>query len=254
MENRKKRTICVIVLVCMLILSYLLINKLGRIENSEVLTPTGNVDIFEISCGRCCSGEGDDKLDEAEVPNTSSGKKISDNGGGNSSEGEQKSEDEQKPSDDDGSDDDDDDDDDDKDLGDVVVYDDYKIWDNKDLRIFSNPAYEYRNIIAPGSFNSYAFIIRNNNDFDVVVDIVFNETNNKNINMQYKLKNDGNYLLGSLDNYETIAGKVIKGVEIPANSYKSYVLDWKWVDSSNDAAVGFDINSTYGLSITVAGR
>ena len=60
---------------------------------------------------------------------------------------------------------------------DIVVFDDYKIWDNKQLRIFSNPAYEYESIIAPGSENSYAFVIRNNNNFDIVVDISFKEEN-----------------------------------------------------------------------------
>ena len=88
--------------------------------------------------------------------------------------------------------------------------------------------------------------------FDVDVDVLFNEVNEKNINMQYKLKNDGKYLLGSVDNYETIAGKVIGNITIPANGYESYVLDWKWVDSSNDAEVGFDVNSFYKLSIKVA--
>ena len=78
------------------------------------------------------------------------------------------------------------------------------------------------------------------------------EVNEKNINMQYKLKYDGNYQLGSVDNYETIAGKVIGNITIPANGYESYVLDWKWVDSSNDAEVGFDVNSFYKLSIKVA--
>ena len=132
-----------------------------------------------------------------------------------------------------------------------MVYDDYKIWDNKDLRIFSNPAFEYKNIIAPGSYNSYAFVIRNNNDFDIVTDIVFKETNAKNINMQYKLKNDGEFLLGSTDNYVSIKDRVIQNVELPANSYKSYILDWKWLDSSNDAEVGFDANSIYKLSIAI---
>ena len=69
--------------------------------------------------------------------------------------------------------------------------------------------------------------------------------------MQYKLKNDGEFLLGSIDNYVSIKDKVIQNVELPANSYKSYVLDWKWLDSSNDAEVGFDANSIYKLSIVI---
>jgi len=240
MDDKKKRVICVVVLTGMLFLSYLLVAKIGRIENTEILVPTGNVDIFEISCGRCCKS-GDDNSDETTVPNTASKEKRFVEGRDyedKQAESEQ-SEDEQSS-------------DDDRQHGEVIVYDDYKIWDNKDLRIFANPAYEYRHVIAPGSFNSYAFVIRNNNDFDVDVDVLFNEVNEKNINMQYKLKNDGKYLLGSVDNYETIVGKVISNITIPANGYESYVLDWKWVDSSNDAEVGFDVNSFYKLSIKVA--
>lgn len=240
MDDRKKRVICVVVLIVILVLSYLLVAKIGRIENTEVLVPTGNVDIFEISCERCCKS-GDDNSDETAVPNTASKEKRFAEGQDyedEQTESEQ-SEDEQSS-------------DEDRQHGEVVVYDDYKIWDNKDLRIFANPAYEYRHVIAPGSFNSYAFVIRNNNDFDVDVDVLFNEVNEKNINMQYKLKNDGKYLLGSVDNYETIVGKVISNITIPANGYESYVLDWKWVDSSNDAEVGFDVNSFYKLSIKVA--
>ena len=97
-------------------------------------------------------------------------------------------------------------------------------------------------IIVDGSFID---------DFDIVADIVFKETNAKNINMQYKLKNDGEFLLGSTDNYVSIKDKVVQNVELPANSYKSYVLDWKWLDSSNDAEVGFDANSIYKLSIVI---
>ena len=247
MDDKKKRVICAIVLVWMIILSYLLIRSFGHIENNESLTPTGNVDIFEISCRQCCGNEKNDG--DTEVPSTGSvvRKKDSDENENVWHANEEESGDEQEgeEGEEKGGEEED------KDLGDVVVYDDYKIWDNKDLRIFSNPAFEYKNIIAPGSYNSYAFVIRNNNDFDIVADIVFKETNAKNINMQYKLKNDGEFLLGSTDNYVPIKDRVIQNVELPANSYKSYILDWKWLDSSNDAEVGFDANSIYKLSIAI---
>lgn len=249
MDDKKKRTICVVVLIGILVLSYILVAKIGRIENSEVLVPTGNVDIFEISCKQCCGNGKDDG--ETEVPNTGS---VARKNGSSQNEsvwdadGEEP-EDEQEREEEEGGGEEEE-----KDLGDVVVYDDYKIWDNKDLRIFANPAYEYKNKIAPGSYNAYSFIIRNNNDFDVMVDIVFDEVNEKNVNMQYKLKNDGNYLLGSVDNYETIRNKVIKSVNLPAKDYKSYVLDWKWVDGNNDAEVGFDVSATYKLSIIIKAK
>lgn len=134
---------------------------------------------------------------------------------------------------------------------DIVVFDDYKIWDNKKLRIFSNPAYEYESMIAPGSMNSYAFVIRNNNNFDVVVDIGFKEENDKNINMQYKVRNNGSYLIGNRDNYELIEGKKITQIKLPAKSQKPYILDWKWIDSDNDTEIGLDADANYKLSIII---
>lgn len=257
MEDKKKKIICLIALVWMLVLSYLLVRSFGNIENTEVLTPTGNVDIFEINCICCCSSEErEDQSEDTNVPNTNCNTiSRNDRVSGKNEEGRKDDthEESQSPEDDKSSDDDQEPEKD-PDLGDVVVYDDYKIWDNKDLRIFSNPAYEYQNIIAPGSSNSYAFIIRNNNDFDISANIIFNETNDKKINMQYKLRNEGDYIMGSIKNYEPIGGKRIEGVELPAHGYKSYILDWKWIDSSNDAAIGFDVSSFYKLSITVAAK
>lgn len=134
---------------------------------------------------------------------------------------------------------------------DIVAFDDYKIWDNKQLRIFSNPAYEYESIIAPGSENSYAFVIRNNNNFDIVVDISFKEENEKNINMQYKVRNNGNYLIGTRNNYELINNKTITQIKLLAKSQKNYILDWKWIDSDNDTEIGLEADADYKLSILI---
>ena len=137
-------------------------------------------------------------------------------------------------------------------IEDIIVYDKYKVWDNKELRIFANPAYEYESKIAPGSYNSYTFVIRNNNDFDVTIDITFVEENPKDINLQYKLSNKGKYIIGNKNDYVSLNGsKTINQIKLPAKSQLSYILDWKWVDSDNDTEIGFDITSNYKLSITV---
>ena len=137
-------------------------------------------------------------------------------------------------------------------IGDLIVFDDYKIWDNKELRIFSNPAYEYESKIAPGSYNSYTYVIRNNNYFDVIIDIDLVPDNPKNINLQYKMSNKGNYVIGTKDNYVSLGDhKKVTGIKLPARSQLSYILDWKWVDSDNDTEIGFDVNSNYKLSIYI---
>ena len=211
-DNRRRNIAILILIIIIILLLYFLIRNFGNIENRGPLIPTGNVDIFEIGCGCCQSQESDKEVfKEANDINKSKSKS-----------------------------------------GDFIVFDNYKIWDNKRLRIFSNPAYEYQSVIAPGSSNSYVFMIRNNNDFDIVLDINFVEENEYDVNMQYKLRNKGNYLIGSENKYMSLNGsKTISKIYLPAKSQKSYILDWKWIDSTNDTEIGFDLNSNYTLSINV---
>ena len=212
--NFKKKLMIILLIIIILLLLYFLILKFGNIRHYG--TPTGNVDIFDIGCNcNCCQ----DNRKENET--------FNEDNDINKSKIESKT---------DG----------------LIVYDDYKIWDNKELRIFANPAYEYESKIAPGSYNSYAFVIRNNNSFDVVVDINFVEDNPKDINMQFKLSNKGNYLIGNTDNYVSFNGsKKISGIKLAAKSQLAYILDWKWIDSDNDTEIGFDITSKYKLSILI---
>ena len=133
----------------------------------------------------------------------------------------------------------------------IVVFDNYKIWDNKELRIFSNPAYNYKSIIAPGSSNSYTYVIRNNSTIDMVIDIYIQEENNKGINMQYKMRSKGKYVVGEENQYVKINNTKIEHVKLPAKSQISYIIDWKWIDNYNDTEIGFDINSNYKLSINI---
>lgn len=226
-KSKKKTVIIVMILVIISILLYLLIRHFGNIENHGPGVPTGNIDIFEIDCN-CDNCNGTENLKE---------KIQNDNNKYNSGNYDDSDANKNKIKTD-------------KD-GNIVVYDNYKIWDNKDLRIFSNPYFEYESKIAPGSSNSYAFVIKNNNKFDVVVDINMKETNPKNINMQYKLRNKGNYLIGSSKKYELINNKSLQNITIPAKSHISYILDWKWIDSDNDTEIGFDVTSNYKLSIQV---
>jgi len=223
-NNDTNRTYYVVLLLIILILLYLLIRNFGYIENGPFFTPANNADIFEIEFN-CCGD--DDKAVFKEVSKNNTNKnELEQNNNDEPEENIEK-------------------------IKDIFVSDDYKIWDNKELKIFSNPQYEYKNIVAPASYNSYAFVIRNNNDFDVVVDIMFEETNTKNINMNYKLKSNGIYLIGAENRYDTLKNKRINGIILSAKSQNSYVLDWKWIDSENDTQIGIDSNSIYKLSIQI---
>lgn len=118
------------------------------------------------------------------------------------------------------------------------------------LNIFSHQSYYTVNdVIAPESENSYQFIVRNNNDFGIVYDFEMKETNEFNINMKYRLKLNGKYVLGD-DKTWVIAKELLQSnVVLANNSYNVYTLDWKWFESDNDTEIGTNIEANYKLNI-----
>ena len=132
-----------------------------------------------------------------------------------------------------------------------IVKDNYTIWSNKRLRIFSNQAYEYFSKIAPGVSNSYDFVIKNNNDFPVLVDISMKEVNPYSINMEYKLRSENTFLAGSSFKYVSVNKLSQKNIYLKAHSSKLYSLDWKWIDSYNDTEIGEAIDANYKLLVYV---
>lgn len=132
-----------------------------------------------------------------------------------------------------------------------IVKDNYTIWSNKRLRIFSNQAYEYFSKIAPGVSNSYDFVIKNNNDFPVLVDISMKEVNPYSINMEYKLRSENSFLAGSSFKYVSVKKLSQKNIYLKAHSSKLYSLDWKWIDSYNDTEIGEAVNANYKLLVYV---
>lgn len=132
-----------------------------------------------------------------------------------------------------------------------IVKDNYTIWSNKRLRIFSNQAYEYFSKIAPGVSNSYDFVIKNNNDFPVLVDISMKEVNPYSINMEYKLRSENSFLAGSSFKYVSVNKLSQKNIYLKAHSSKLYSLDWKWIDSDNDTEIGEAVDANYKLLVYV---
>lgn len=132
-----------------------------------------------------------------------------------------------------------------------IVEDNYTIWSNKRLRIFSNQAYEYFSKIAPGVSNSYDFVIKNNNDFPVLVDISMKEVNPYSINMEYKLRSENSFLAGSSFKYVSVKKLSQKNIYLKSHSSKLYSLDWKWIDSDNDTEIGEAVNANYKLLVYV---
>lgn len=228
--KRKNKTIVfiIIMLVLIIIILYLLILDFGKIKNHDSLIPTGNVDIFDIDCN--CKDDVVSKPNDEDIlvfnEKIEQGTQKEQNGNNDVNENKLNEEG-------------------------LIVSDNYSLWGEKELRIFSNPSYEYTSKIAPKSSNSYTFVVHNNNNFDIVVDFNMIETNDYGVNMKYKLRSKGNFIVGDANTYEDISKLQLKGITMKAKESVSYILDWKWIDSENDTEIGEKIDVYYKLAIHI---
>lgn len=117
------------------------------------------------------------------------------------------------------------------------------------LNMFENAAYEMNPIIAPNSSNSYTFIISNNTIYNMEYSLTYIEKNDYRINMKYKLKKNGEYVVGDADTWESYAKLNSIGNYINTKEKDVYILEWKWVESANDTQVGTSLDATYSLNM-----
>lgn len=116
------------------------------------------------------------------------------------------------------------------------------------------------NVIAPGSYGSYVFRVRNPESYPLEYKILLSETdaNNPNLPMLYRLKRGSggtDYVGGSVwKNAQDIA---MDWTSIPAGAVSYYTLDWKWDPSDNsvDTAIGTQTGTpNYVLNILITGQ
>ena len=135
------------------------------------------------------------------------------------------------------------------DSGEITVLDKDIIWSSENkLRIFENSIYEYNEIIAPESSNVYQFVVKNATGYNLKYTIDFVEDNQFNINMKYKLKKNDTYIY---DEYVSASELKLREYQLNSGANDTYYLEWKWVSSSNDTAIGSNPSSKYKLSILV---
>ncbi len=252
-KNEKNFIIMILILIALIIIIFLLIRNLGFIEHKPQI-PTGNVDIFDIifqqSCNNSCCKNNGINCNECDICNknnincgtfgdnnnnnngNSNNKNNNDNSNNNNNSNPPIIEDKQDE---------------------LEVYDnETKFSQNTPLNIFTNTTYYVvGDKISPSSENSYQFVIRNNNGFNINYDLELNEDNKYNINMKYRLKLNGEYVSGSDDEWLTYDEINQYDVKLSANNYNVYTLDWKWVESENDTEVGTNIDSNYKLELKI---
>ena len=216
-EKRKINKILMILNVVLIIIVVILLLK-GCSKKEETIKNNGKINIFEIKCDTDCDCNCDKDNNEKD-------KEKDDN-----------TQEAFKPIDDD------------QEL-DIKILDKNKSWnDNENINLFEDSEYVVSGKIAPESTGTYQFVIKNSTIYNVKYNLNFDERNNYNINMKYRLKKNNEYVINNWVTYSKLKQESIK---LNKNSSDTYYLEWKWFESTNDNSIGEDINSKYGLSINI---
>ena len=218
-ENRNERMFLIIIILLIIIIFILLFfSKFGKVEE-KYLTPTGNVDVFDIDINcKCKDNETciitDNDGNEIIIPtfNESIDKNV---------------------------------------IGTVFVDDNNGnyIYQQK-LNIFNNAVYEYTNKIAPGVSNTYYFVVHNSTNTELKYYLEMYESSEYKINLKYRLKRNNEYVIGNDNTWVTSSELKTEFSKFSSGSSDNYTLDWKWFDDDeNDTIAGKNMTSEYKLNI-----
>ena len=120
----------------------------------------------------------------------------------------------------------------------------------QNLNIFNNAAFNYTNKIAPGVSNTYNFKVNNTSSVNIKYYVEMYEQTEYNINLKYRLRRNGSYVVGSDDNWVSANELKTEFKNLKASNYDSFELDWKWFDDdANDTTIGQNMTSEYKLNI-----
>ncbi len=124
---------------------------------------------------------------------------------------------------------------------------------NTPLDIFSNVKFDNKKIIAPGSYGSYDFMIKNTGLSKLSYDIEFKDIMDNPVNMKYRLKIDNVYIKGNEKEYVTLDELNTKNIKVMENSNNVFTLEWLWEhDDYNDTYTGsLKDNQYYTLNVYV---
>lgn len=125
----------------------------------------------------------------------------------------------------------------------------------KHLKIFENAAFEYTDKIAPGVSNTYDFRVHNETEAAIRYNIEFEEISEYAINMQYRLKREGVYIIGSDSEWVSASELSSAFKDLAIDGVDSYSLDWRWPYESGkdelDTEIGEKMESEYNLGIKI---
>lgn len=118
-----------------------------------------------------------------------------------------------------------------------LTTDKMQITNNSKLSIFSE--LNGSNKIAPMSKGTYRFSVKNNSNYDMIYNIMFEDDMTNYINMKYRLKIDNIYIKGNSEKYVSLSELNLENIIVPKHSINVYTLEWCWEnDDENDMKVG----------------
>lgn len=132
------------------------------------------------------------------------------------------------------------------------VVENQKDWQElKELSIFKNRYFNDKSIIAPGISGIYNFTVENYFSSNIKYSMSFAEENNLKINLRFKLKRNGVYIVGNENDWVNCEELSQKDIYINSKSSDIYTLEWKWIDNNNDTEIGENDKSTYKIKVNV---
>ena len=242
MKKKDKTSTIIIIILLLIILVLLLLGiSLGRIEQ---LIPTGNVDVFIIDdddhikddTNKASKNDDNKTAAEGRTWNTVFPNKNKSNNKEQQKKDDSDDEEEEEPII----------------TEDPIVKDKAGEWTNiRTLNIFSNPAYQMSNKIAPGVSNVYNFVVYNSTARVLDYKMTMIEENPYQLNMKYRLKRNNQYIAGNATTWVYANEMVIEKDHMATNASDKYALEWKWVDNTNDTTIGKLSNATYTLKTSI---
>ena len=108
----------------------------------------------------------------------------------------------------------------------------------KELSMFRNKDFQYRSIIAPGSEGEYTFTVENESTSNFNYQILFTEENPYKVNMVFKLKRNGEYVLGNQNEWASASGLSRTDLRLNSKQIDVYTVEWRWEHTGYDTSIG----------------
>ena len=101
-------------------------------------------------------------------------------------------------------------------------------------------------IIAPGVDGTYAFEMVNGARFPAVFTMSISEENEMDVPLEYRLRKEDKYVLGSADEWITLGDPVAMDGNIGSTAEQKYELDWRWKYYDSDSGDVKDTSLGFG--------